>query len=188
MNQMDKVLAGNLRRIRMEKKMSLELLAEQTGVSKSMLGQIERGESNPTVTTIGKIMEGLRVSFEDLVKEKEGMVTIMSSEKSNIYREKKDNYIVRTIFPYQKMKFFEVYECTIMPGVTMTGIANHSDSTECCCVLEGSGELIVYDEIYPIKKGDSARAATERGLLYRNSGTEVLRLQIIVSHNKTNIF
>ena len=187
MNQMDKVLATNLRRIRQEKKMSLDVLADQTGVSKSMLGQIERGESNPTVTTIGKIMEGLRVSFEDLIAVRESHVTVTSLSESNIYREKKDSYLVRTIFPYQKMKFFEAYECTIMPGVTMTGIANHSDATECCTVIEGEGELIVFDEIFPIKKGDSARAATERGLLYRNSGTEVFRLQIIVSHNKAGV-
>ncbi len=188
MKQMDKVLAANLRKIRQEKKMSLESLSDQTGVSKSMLGQIERGESNPTVTTIGKIMEGLRVSFEDLISEQERLVEVFPFEESNIYREKKDSYIVRTIFPYQKMKFFEVYDCVILPGITMTGIANHSDATECCSVLEGSGELIVYDEVYQIKKGDSARAATERGLLYRNSGTDLLKLQIIVSHNKTNVF
>ena len=176
-----------LKEVRFKRGLTLDEASKLTGVSKAMLGQIERGESNPTVTTIGKIMEGLRVSFEDLIAVRESQVTITSLSESNIYREKKDSYLVRTIFPYQKMKFFEAYECTIMPGATMTGIANHSDATECCTVIEGEGELIVFDEIFPIKKGDSARAATERGLLYRNSGTEVFRLQIIVSHNKTGV-
>ena len=61
--------AVNLKRIRLARKMSLEELAEQTGVSKSMLGQIERGESNPTLGTIGKIVSGLRVEFDDLISE-----------------------------------------------------------------------------------------------------------------------
>ena len=34
-----------------------------------MLGQIQRGESNPTLGTIGKIVSGLRVEFDDLVEE-----------------------------------------------------------------------------------------------------------------------
>ena len=53
MTQLDKNIAFNLKRIRKSKNMSLDMLAERTGVSKSMLGQIERGESNPTVSTIG---------------------------------------------------------------------------------------------------------------------------------------
>ena len=46
--------------------MSLEEVAEQTGVSKSMLGQIERGEANPTIGNLGKICSGLRVHLSDL--------------------------------------------------------------------------------------------------------------------------
>ena len=71
MNQIDRNIAVNLRRIRKAKNMSLDMLADRTGVSKSMLGQIERGESNPTVSTIGKIVEGLKVPFEQLLYEKE---------------------------------------------------------------------------------------------------------------------
>ena len=55
MTQLDKNIAFNLKRIRKSKNMSLDMLAERTGVSKSMLGQIERGESNPTVSTLSLI-------------------------------------------------------------------------------------------------------------------------------------
>ena len=72
MTQIDKNIAFNLKRIRKSKNMSLDMLAERTGVSKSMLGQIERGESNPTVSTIGKIVEGLKVPFEQLIYNRKG--------------------------------------------------------------------------------------------------------------------
>ena len=45
----------NLRRIRQSKSMSLEQAAEQTGVSKSMLAQIEKGTANPSLGVLGKI-------------------------------------------------------------------------------------------------------------------------------------
>jgi XRE family transcriptional regulator, regulator of sulfur utilization len=46
------LVARNLKKMREEKKLSLDKLADLTGVSKSMLGQIERGESSPTISTI----------------------------------------------------------------------------------------------------------------------------------------
>ncbi len=45
--------------------MSLDETAEQTGVSKSMLGQIERGEANSSIGCLGKIVSGLRVGLTE---------------------------------------------------------------------------------------------------------------------------
>jgi len=52
LENLNETVAKNLKSIREEKKLSLDKVAELTGVSKSMLGQIERGESNPTITTV----------------------------------------------------------------------------------------------------------------------------------------
>ena len=54
-------VSENLKRIRQSKGMSLEQVAEQTGVSKSMLAQIERGTANPSLGVLGKITSGLRI-------------------------------------------------------------------------------------------------------------------------------
>ena len=62
MTQLDKNIALNLKRIRKSKNMSLDMLAERTGVSKSMLGQIERGKTNPTVS-----IAALLVAAADIV-------------------------------------------------------------------------------------------------------------------------
>ena len=64
MDDINKIVAENLREIRRLRKLSLDGLAELTGVSKSMLGQIEREESNPTLQTLWKIAAGLRVSLK----------------------------------------------------------------------------------------------------------------------------
>ncbi|NJB07060.1 helix-turn-helix transcriptional regulator [Clostridioides difficile] len=53
------VIAKNLNRLRNERNLSLGQLAELSGVSKVMLSQIEKGDSNPTVNTIWKIASGL---------------------------------------------------------------------------------------------------------------------------------
>ena len=48
--------------------MSLDIVAEQTGVSKSMLAQIEKGNANPSIGVLGKIVSGLRLDFNDLIE------------------------------------------------------------------------------------------------------------------------
>ena len=67
MSRLEENIGSNLKRIRKAQKMSLDMLAKKTGVSKSMLGQIERGESSPTISTLGKIVEGIPVPLEELL-------------------------------------------------------------------------------------------------------------------------
>lgn len=56
----------NLKRIRQAKGMSLDRVSEQTGVSKSMLAQIEKGTANPSLGVLAKITSGLRIEFQTL--------------------------------------------------------------------------------------------------------------------------
>ncbi len=60
MDKLNYVIAENLKRLREERKLSLDNVSRLSGVSKSMLGQIERGEVNPTVSTVWKISNGLK--------------------------------------------------------------------------------------------------------------------------------
>ena len=60
-------IAANAKRIREEKKLTLDAAASATGVSRSMLAQIEKGEVNPTISVVWKIANGYKVSFTSLV-------------------------------------------------------------------------------------------------------------------------
>ena len=59
------LLAQNLRALREERNLSLARLSELTGVSKSMLRQIETGQSSPTITMLWKIANALHVTLDD---------------------------------------------------------------------------------------------------------------------------
>lgn len=59
-------LSVTLKTLRQQRGWSLSRLAEETGVSKAMLGQIERNESSPTVATLWKIATGLTCRFPPL--------------------------------------------------------------------------------------------------------------------------
>ncbi|MFT3924180.1 MAG: helix-turn-helix transcriptional regulator [Myxococcales bacterium] len=62
-------MADNLRRLRRRRGLSLERLAKASGVSRSMLGQIEQARSTPTVTLLRRIARGLAVPLDALLAE-----------------------------------------------------------------------------------------------------------------------
>ncbi|BDB00642.1 hypothetical protein CBOS2020_07160 [Clostridium botulinum] len=53
------IISANLKKLRTDRNLSLGQLSELSGVSKVMLSQIEKEESNPTINTIWKIANGL---------------------------------------------------------------------------------------------------------------------------------
>ena len=108
MDYLSKNISVNLKKIRLGKKMSLDDVAEQTGVSKSMLGQIERGDSNPTIGTIGKIVSGLRVTVDDLICAPTHGTYLVNKEKLTPSKEIEGQYVVYNYFPFDKNREFEI--------------------------------------------------------------------------------
>lgn len=62
METLNSIIGNKLKEIRNKRNLSLYDVSELTGVSKAMLGQIERGQSNPTISTLWKIATGI-ISF-----------------------------------------------------------------------------------------------------------------------------
>ena len=71
------VIAQNVRAARERKKLTLDGAAELTGVSRSMLAQIEKGEVNPTISVVWKIANGFKVSFTSLVEPQSEGVSVL---------------------------------------------------------------------------------------------------------------
>ncbi len=63
------VLAANLRRLRIARRLSLSELARATGMSKATLSSVESGRSNPTIETLAALSAALRVSLAELLEE-----------------------------------------------------------------------------------------------------------------------
>ncbi|MDX2011081.1 MAG: helix-turn-helix transcriptional regulator [Myxococcaceae bacterium] len=62
-------LGRTVRRLRVQRGLSLERLSERCGVSRAMLSQIESGRSMPTITVLGRVAGGLQVSVAQLLDE-----------------------------------------------------------------------------------------------------------------------
>jgi len=175
-------IANNLRRLREEKKLSLERVAEVTGVSKSMLGQIERGESNPTVATVWKIAGGLKVSFTALINSPQPDTLVVERSTVTPLIEDAGRYRIYPFFPYEEGRPFEMYTVEMERGAYLSADAHGAGTQEFITVFEGELTLRVGSEEFTVGTGDSIRFKADRPHAYHNSGTGPARLSMILHY------
>ncbi len=172
-------ITANLSRMRKQRNLSLDEAAELTGVTKATLGQIERGEANPTVNTLWKIANGLKVSFSSLVEEQAPPVTVIGYNNLTPLVEE-DGYRVYPVFAYDPDKRFEVFAASLAPDTFHASHGHLKGTEEYLLVHEGKLSLELGGEVYPVGKGDAIRFYSEFPHRYRNDGSASARFTIII--------
>lgn len=176
MDYINNNIAINLKKIRIGKNLSLDNTAEQTGVSKSMLAQIERGEANPSIGCLGKIVSGLRVELSELIQSPRLETFYISRDEMIPTKEVEGHYSIFTYFPFEKDRQFEIYGFEIYPnGMYYSG--SHGEKTvEYITVASGTLTLKIREKEFVIMSGDAFRFDSDKEHWYCNNGTEVVRL------------
>lgn len=178
------VIAVNTKAIREEKKLTLDAAAELTGVSRSMLAQIEKGEVNPTISVLWKIANGYKVSFTSLVEKKADEVSVIRQADQTPLKEDDGRYLNYPIFAFNEKTLFETYRIVIEPSGTLSAQPHLNGSEEYITVFAGEVEIMVGDEQFQISKGDSIRFSANVPHAYRNIGSEIAELSMLIFYRK----
>ncbi|WP_299740074.1 helix-turn-helix domain-containing protein [Rossellomorea sp. y25] len=173
-------IGDNIRKIRRERGFSLEQMAERTGVSKAMIGQIERGDSNPTVAILWKIANGLKVSFSSLIEKPSNQISIIHYQDVQPVLEDNGNYIVYPIFPFDPLKKWESYRVEMKPGCLYRNEGHTKGVEEYITVLSGKIALKIGEETYELTEGSSIRFAADSGHEYVNDSGETAVCQMVI--------
>jgi transcriptional regulator with XRE-family HTH domain len=174
MDYLSKNIAFNLKKIRKAKKMSLDTVAEQTGVSKSMLAQIERAEANPTIGILGRIVSGLRIEFNDLTEGPKVDHYLLSVKDIIPTKEMLGQYQVYTCIPITDNKKFELYRIEIEAGGRYSSGAHGEGTYEYITVMNGTLTMIIDGKKYYVTKDDVFKFNTDKKHEYCNEQEEKL--------------
>lgn len=180
MDTMNGIVAKNIKRLREEKKLSMDELAKLSGVSKSMLAQIERGEGNPTLSTLWKISNGMKVPFDALtVRPKIHYEIVKISDIQPLLEDggKVKNY---SIFPDDDNRRFDVYYLELAPGSYWRSEPHLRGTAEFITVFSGTMEVEADDKRFTVTKGESIRFRGDTVHSYRNIGNETVILHMIL--------
>ncbi|MBO3064255.1 helix-turn-helix domain-containing protein [Staphylococcus shinii] len=182
MKEINDIIAENLKLFRKQNGYSLEYLSVLTEVSKTMLGQIERKESIPSITTLWKIANGLKVSFAELTQDNEEFVKKITIHDIQPLTSSEDKYSIYPYFKFDIAKKFESHMVIIEPGGTVNGEPRGSSANEYITVFDGTLTLVLGDERVVVKKDESIKFNGNLFHKYLNEHDSTLRLNMIIHY------
>ncbi|MDQ4137164.1 MAG: XRE family transcriptional regulator [Pseudomonadota bacterium] len=171
------VLSGQLgktiQRLRKAYNLSLSELAEQSGVAKSIISQIERNETNPTLATIWRLSQALDVSIERVLATSDEEPFIQKSTRSDTPILVSDDGKMRlAIIGWIKtVEWLQWYDVQANPEGVLDSEAHQRGSVECLSVLEGEFEVEVGGAVQRAKAGETLRYRCDRPHTVRCVGT-----------------
>lgn len=179
---MNTIISKNIKRLREELKLSMDELARVSGVSKSMLAQLERGEGNPTISTLCKISNGMNVPFDALTvrpKKKYDLVKISEIEPLLEDGGRMKNY---SIFPDDENRRFAMYYVEVEKDSNWESEPHLKGTTEYITVFRGEIEICVDGQRFLLGKGESMRFRADMIHAYRNPGKETAICYVVLFH------
>lgn len=175
-----KIIGNNLARIRKARGLSLDKVAEQTEVSKPMLGQIERGESNPSIATVWKIVNGLHVPFTELLTEKKTEIELVRSREAIPIIDDEIGVTVYPLFSFQQDRRFEIFFVTLNANSSYPSEPHDDGSEEYVLMLQGTLEVGVGEAFRALSAGDVLKFQADQRHIYRNISNQAVSFYSIV--------
>jgi transcriptional regulator with XRE-family HTH domain len=181
-DNLSELIGENLKRLRAEGGLSLDAVAKLSGVSKSMLGQIERGEVNPTISTVWRIANGLKVSFSSLVTRAQDDAEIIARADVEPLIEDAGRVRNYPLFPFDAERGFETYAIDIDPGGYLQADAHIAGTQEFITLHAGRLAMRVAEEEHLLGHGDAMRFKADVPHSYHNPGAETASLSLVIHY------
>lgn len=177
-------LGKRVKKLRGDRGWSLEELATASGVSRSMLSEIEREKANPTLTVTFRIARAFGLTLQELIESAEASASkiqvIRANDRAQVYRSDKQCEI-RTLSPINLEKDVEFYELTLRPGGTLRSQPHFEGTREFLTVEEGSVRIESDVNSEELAKGDSGtyRADVPHAIVNTGKGDALVFLVVI---------
>ena len=176
------ILAQNLQRLREERNFSLAQLSELTGVSKSMLRQIEIGQSSPTIATLWKIANGLRVPFTALLRKQQSEVTLRAFKGDEPLAGESEGYRVFPLVLFDPHRPFEIYYLEMDPQTSVDADPHSDNAEEHMFVIQGQMEITVNDRCHTVSQDQFMSFAADCVHQYQNVGRGMVAAIMMISY------
>ena len=177
-------VSQNIKQIREQKRLTLDAAASVTGVSRSILAQIEKGVANPTISVLWKIANGYKVSFTALIEQAPEKATVIRSDAIQPIVEDNGKYINYPAFGFDEQRSFETYRIVIALGGSLQAEPHLAGTEEYITVFAGNVEIEAADKVFCLGEGDSIRFMADTIHSYKNVGQKEVLLSMLLYYTK----
>ena len=174
-------LGNRLSSLRKRKKMTLDDLSAKSGVSKSILSQIERDLSNPTVTTISRIADALGEKLSDffLKIEVEEENSIESSKETPSITSKDGLCELNILGAGETVNWLQWYILEMKPKGTLNSGSHGPKTFENLTVIDGHIEVSCGESKEKLSKGDTFRFQSNKDHTIKNISKQKVQILMV---------
>lgn len=183
-NDINARIAARVRELRAECGLTLEALAAKSGVSRSMLSLVERGESSPTAVMLEKIATGLGVALAALFDNATAPASPVSRPADRTtWRDPETGYLRRNISPAGFPSPIQIVEVELPAGASVAyeTAARDPNIHQQIWVQEGRIEVTVGSARYELNAGDCLAMQLNEPTAFRNRTRDVARYLVVLS-------
>ena len=176
-------IAARVRELRAKSGLSLEALAEASGVSRSMISLVERGESSPTAVILEKLATGLGVSLATLFETPAAPPHPVSRRMNQVeWRDPASGYLRRNVSPDGFPSPIQIVEVVFPPGarVAYETAARPGVTHQQVWVLQGMIEVVLGEERFELGAGDCLAMVLDRPITYHNPTPRPARYCVVI--------
>lgn len=152
-------LGKTIQRLRQAYKLSLSELSEQSGVAKSIISQIERNETNPTLATIWRLSQALDARIEDMLAgdERPNFIEHQTRADTPLLLSQDERCRLRIIGWLNTVEWVQTYWFEADPSGTLESEPHQIGSVESLSVVEGTLEVSIGEEVRTVRAGETLR-------------------------------
>ena len=164
-----------IQRLRLQNNLTLEQLASKSGVSKSILSQIERDHSNPTLATIWRITRALESSLEDVFFTNDGEIFLerLSKNATPEVTSKDGKFRLRILGSLSTVASFQWYEFKAGPGAILDSESHGNASLESITLCSGHLIIKIDNQKQSISAGETIRFRTDKSHILKNESGRI---------------
>lgn len=181
-------IADRVRELRTAQALSLDALATKSGVSRSMISLIERGESSATAVVLERIATGLGVMLAALFDAPPGSAAAASRplarrEEQPQWRDPGSGYVRRNVSPSGVTAPMQIVEVRFPAGGRVAFETGPRDTKvhQQVWLLEGSIEITVGSDRYRLREGDCLAMQLDRPTMFHNPTRKPARYAVVVA-------
>ncbi len=171
-NEFTPSLGKTIQRLRKAYNLSLGELSEQSGVAKSIISQIERNETNPTIGTVWRLSRALDITLDEVLKVDSRPNFLQHQNRAGVpVLTSQDGLCTLTILGSLEMvEFLQWYHFEAKPGGVLESEPHQPGSVEHLSILKGTLEITVDGETKVAEEGETLRYRGDRPHRIANIG------------------
>jgi transcriptional regulator with XRE-family HTH domain len=187
-SELNQRIAAQIRALRAAQGLSLDALAGKSGVSRSMISLIERGETSPTAVVLDKLATGLGVTLASLFDAPADAGRAPASplarrEDQPQWQDPASGYLRRNVSPAGVSQPMRIVEVHFPPRARVAFDNGPRDVPvhQQIWVLEGEIDVTVGTECHRLREGDCLAMQLDRPVMFHNPTRNPARYAVVIA-------